>query len=92
MKQGPLKSIFGDGRDKGKATMEGRHPPEFHEVLRKYVTMLRTNLDANKVHSLAVNKVACPMLQVQSCFIPQNLLTSYSVDGARDRSGSRILG
>jgi hypothetical protein len=53
-----LKSIFGDGRDKGKATAEGRHPPEFREVARKYVTMLRTNLDGNEVRSLAANKVA----------------------------------
>ena len=91
-KQGALKSIFGDGPDKGKATAEGRHPPEFREVARKYVTMLRTNLDGNEVRSLAANKVACPVLQVRSCFIPRNFLTSYSVDGARDRSGSRILG
>ena len=87
-----MKSIFGDGPDKGKATAEGRHPPEFREVARKYVTMLRMNLDGNEVRSLAANKVACPVLQVQCCFIPQNLLTSYSADGARDRNESRILG
>ncbi|KAI0253125.1 ARM repeat-containing protein [Lactifluus subvellereus] len=63
-KQGPLKSIFGDGPDKGKASAEGRHPPEFREIVKKFVTMLRTSLDANEVRSLAANKVACPMLQM----------------------------
>ncbi|KAH9991427.1 armadillo-type protein [Russula vinacea] len=52
-RQGPLKSIFG-----------GWQPPEFQEVAKRFVMMLRTSLDANEVRSLAGNKVACPVLQM----------------------------
>ncbi|KAH9991655.1 ARM repeat-containing protein [Russula compacta] len=64
VRQGPLKSIFGDALDKGQTIMEGRQPPAFDEVARKYVTMLRTTLDANEVRSLAASKVACGVLQM----------------------------
>jgi nucleolar protein 9 len=63
-RQGPLKSIF-DVSEKGKASNEGKGPPAFHEVARRYVATLRTTLDANEVRSLAANKVACPVLQVR---------------------------
>jgi nucleolar protein 9 len=63
-KQGPFKSIFADEPDKGKTSAEDRHPPEFRDAARKFVIMLRTNLDVNEVRSLAANKVACPVLQV----------------------------
>jgi nucleolar protein 9 len=67
-KQGPLKSIFGDELNQGQnqTKKEVRQPPAFHEVARKYVTMLRTTLDGNEIRSLAASKVACPVLQV--CF------------------------
>jgi nucleolar protein 9 len=70
-KQGPLRSIFGDGPDKGKASAEDRqpHPLEFRDVATKFVTILRTNLNANEVRSLAANKVACPVLQVRRCLV-----------------------
>lgn len=66
-KQGPLKSIFGDELDLGQkqTQKEARPPPAFHEVARKYVTMLRTTLDANEIRSLATSKAACPVLQVR---------------------------
>ncbi|KAI9449636.1 hypothetical protein BJY52DRAFT_1359724 [Lactarius psammicola] len=63
-RQGPLTSIFGDTTDKGKASAERRHPAEFREVAKRYVTTLRTTLDENEVRSLAANKVACPVLQM----------------------------
>ena len=59
-----MKSIF-DVSEKGKASNEGKGPPAFHEVARRYVTMLSTTLDANEVRSLAADKVACPVLQVR---------------------------
>jgi nucleolar protein 9 len=78
-KQGPLRSIFGNGQDKGKASAEERqpYPLEFRDVARKFVTMLRTNLDANEVRSLAANKVACPVLQVRRCLDLGILLTIF---------------
>jgi nucleolar protein 9 len=77
VKQGPLRLIFSDRPDKGKASMEDRHPPEFCNIARKFVTMLRMNLDGNKVHSLAANKVACPVLQVQCILLLGILLTGF---------------
>jgi nucleolar protein 9 len=62
-RQGPLKSIFGDKSEQGQS-QTSKGPPAFHEVARRYVTTLRTTLDANEVRSLAGNKVACPVLQV----------------------------
>jgi len=63
-RQGPLKSIFVDASNKGQSTKEGGQPPAFREVVRKYVSLLRTTLNANEVRSLAANKVACPVLQM----------------------------
>jgi len=64
-RQVPLTSIFGDTTDKGKASTERRHPVEFREIAKRYVTALRTTLGENEVRSLAANKVACPVLQVR---------------------------
>ncbi len=66
-KQGPLKSVFGDelGQGQNKTKKEARWPPALHEIATKYVTMLRTTLDANEIRSLAASKVACPVLQVR---------------------------
>jgi len=92
VRQGPLKSIFGKAPDKAEASKEGGLPASFREVARRYVTMLRTTLDANEVRSLAANKVACPVLQVRPDLIRQSLFISCIVDGDRDRSGSWSLG
>ncbi len=48
---------------------EVRQLPTFHGVTRKYVTMLRTTLNANEVRSLAGSKVACPVLQVRAIIL-----------------------
>lgn len=93
-KQGPLKSIFGDELDQGQkqTPKEARPPPAFHEVARKYVTMLRTTLDANEIRSLATSKVACPVLQVRHYLVCGNRFIMYLIDGIRDRGRSRSLG
>ncbi len=60
-----MASIFNDTADKGKANTERKHPAEFREVAKRFVTTLRTTLDENEVRSLAANKVSCPVLQVR---------------------------
>jgi len=64
-RQGPLKPIFDDVLEKGKASNEGIRPAAFCEIAKKYVTILSTTLDGNEIRSLAANKVACPVLQVR---------------------------
>lgn len=75
-RQGPLKSIFGDESHQGQSqSSKGSwHPPEFQEVAKRFVMMLRTSLDANEVRSLAGNKVACPVLQVRCDLVHLSLL------------------
>ena len=93
-KQGPLKSIFGDELDQGRnqAKREARQSPAFHGVATKYVTMLRTTLDANEIRSLAASKVACPVLQVRYDFVRGSRFIIYLIDGIRDRGRPRSLG
>jgi hypothetical protein len=93
-KQGPLKSVFGDELDQGQnqTKKEVGQPPAFHEVARKYVTTLRTTLDANEIRSLAASKVACPVLQVRYYLIRASRFIMYLIDGIRDRGGPMSLG
>ena len=93
-KQGPLKSIFGDELDQGQnqTKKEGRQPPAFHEVARKYVTMLRTTLGANEIRSLAASKVACPVLQVRRYLVRGSRFMIYLIDGIRNRGRPKSLG
>ena len=93
-KQGPLKSIFGDGLDQGQnqTKKEVRQPPAFHEAARKYVTMLRTTLDGNEIRSLAASKVACPVLLVRHYPVRGSRFIIYLIDGIRDRGRPRPLG
>ena len=93
-KQGPLKSIFGDGLDQSQnqTKREVRQPPAFHEVARKYVTMLRTTLDANEIRSLAASKVACPVLLVRYYLVRGSRFIMYLIDGIRDRGRPKSLG
>jgi hypothetical protein len=93
-KQGPLKSIFGNELDHGQSQTEKevRQPPAFHEVARKYVTMLRTTLDGNEIRSLAASKVACPVLQVRYYLVRGSRFIIYLIDGIRDRGRPRSLG
>jgi hypothetical protein len=93
-KQGPLKSLFGDelGQGQNQTRKEVRQPPAFHEVARKYVTMLRTTLGANEIRSLAASKVACPVLQVRYYLVLGSRFIIYLIDGIRDRGQPRSLG
>lgn len=77
-RQGPLKSIFGDESHQGQSqSSKGSwQPPEFQEVAKRFVMMLRTSLDANEVRSLAGNKVACPVLQVRRDLVHLSLLVN----------------
>lgn len=81
-RQGPLKSIFDDASEKGKASNEGIRPAAFREIAKKYVTMLRTALDGNEIRSLAANRVACPVLQVQHDLAYRRSLTCDLIDGS----------
>jgi nucleolar protein 9 len=94
-KQGPLKSIFGgDELDQGQnqTKKEVGQPPAFHEVARKYVTMLKATSGANEIRSLAASKVACPVLQVRYYLVRGSQLIMYLIDGIRDRGRPKSLG
>ena len=93
-KQGPLKSIFGSELDQGQKRIkkEARQPPGFHEVAAKYVTMLRTTLDANEIRSLAASKVACPVLQVRYYLVRGSHFIICLIDAIRDRGLPKSLG
>ncbi|KAJ6538949.1 armadillo-type protein [Mycena capillaripes] len=61
-RQGSLKSVFkeGDGEDLGSHT-----PPEiFTQAARKFVEVVRQELDENETRALAADKVASPTLQM----------------------------
>ncbi|KAJ6567278.1 armadillo-type protein [Mycena vulgaris] len=62
-KQGPLKSVFRDGDNKGDAAVDA--PPEvFTRAARKFVEVVRSKLDGNETRALAADKVASPTLQM----------------------------
>ena len=79
--------FFGDesDQDQSQTSKEGCQPPSFHEVAKRYVTTLRTTLDANEARSLAGSKVACPVLLVRRFLVRPSLFTRYSIDGAGGR-------
>ncbi|KAF7354953.1 hypothetical protein MSAN_01410400 [Mycena sanguinolenta] len=62
-KQGPLNSVFEDGdnkRDFGSYIP----PEEFSKTARRFVEVVRQELDANETRALAADKVASPTLQM----------------------------
>ncbi|KAJ6516296.1 armadillo-type protein [Mycena sanguinolenta] len=62
-KQGPLNSVFEDGDNK--RDLGNYIPPEeFPKTARKFVDVVRRELDANETRALAADKVACPTLQM----------------------------
>lgn len=63
-RQGPMKSVFGEDKGKGKETSIKRTPAEFRQLARRLVEILRTELGENEVRALAADKVASPGLQV----------------------------
>lgn len=68
-RQGPMKSVFGDDKGKGKETLTKRTPAEFRQLARRFVEILRTELGENEVRALAADKVASPGLQVCTTFL-----------------------
>lgn len=91
-KQGPLKSVFGAELGQNQTKKEARWPSAFHEVATKYVTMLRTTLNANEIRSLAASKVGCPVLQVRYYLVRGSRFVLYLIDGIRDRGRPKSLG
>ncbi|TFY55659.1 hypothetical protein EVG20_g9240 [Dentipellis fragilis] len=65
-KQGPMKSLFNDDKEKSKADAgSGKAwPVEFRDAAKSFVQRLRQDLGENEVRSLAANKVASPVLQM----------------------------
>ncbi|KAJ7499330.1 armadillo-type protein [Mycena latifolia] len=62
-KQGPLKSVFKEGYAAGGQTIDA--PPEmFTRAARKFVEVVRSELDGNETRALAADKVASPTLQM----------------------------
>lgn len=62
-RQGQMKSVFTEDKGKGKNSVR-RTPPEFRQMARKFVGIVREQLDENETRAMAANKVACPGLQV----------------------------
>ncbi|RDB20532.1 Nucleolar protein 9 [Hypsizygus marmoreus] len=79
-RQGPMKSVFTDEKGKGKEVPLKSTPPEFRELARRFVEILRADLGENEVRALAANKVACPGLQM--------LLEVEADHGMADEPGS----
>lgn len=63
-KQGPMKSVFSDDRDRHKARSAKSSPEQFRLAAKRFVETVRAELGENEVRSLAANKVASPVLQV----------------------------
>lgn len=64
-KQGPLKSVFKEVEDGADSAV--KVPPEiFTRAARKFVEVVRSELDENETRALAADKVASPTLQVGS--------------------------
>ncbi|KAJ7087237.1 armadillo-type protein [Mycena belliarum] len=62
-KQGPLKSLFKEGSNGGAQVIDA--PPEsFTRAARKFVEVMRSELDHNETRALAADKVASPTLQM----------------------------
>ena len=65
-KQGHMKSVFDDEKTKGKDSITRSVPPEFRQMARRFVEVIRTQLGENEVRAMAASKVACPALMVCS--------------------------
>ncbi|KAL0949796.1 hypothetical protein HGRIS_009833 [Hohenbuehelia grisea] len=79
-KQGPLKSVFNDGKGKASESSHKNLPQEFHAVSRKFVRVIRDELGENEVRALAASKVASPVLQM--------LVEVEADEGIHDEPGS----
>ena len=69
-KQGKMRSVFAEGKGKKKDSVARNSPPEFQIMARRFIEVIRNELDDNEVRAMVVNEVACPSLKVDS---PLNL-------------------
>jgi nucleolar protein 9 len=64
-RQGPLKSVFNESDSR--EDLGSNNPPEiFSNAARKFVEVVRQELDGNETRALAADKVASPTLQVSN--------------------------
>ncbi|KAJ7229049.1 armadillo-type protein [Mycena pura] len=63
-RQGPLKSVFKATSGKEDSAVVSTPPKSFTETARKFVELVRKELDDNETRALAANKVASPTLQM----------------------------
>lgn len=63
-KQGPMRSVFLDDKGKGKEVATQQAPAAFRTLARRFVEVLRAELNENEVRALAANNVASPVLQL----------------------------
>jgi nucleolar protein 9 len=70
-RQGPLKSVFNESDSR--EDLGSNNPPEiFSNAARKFVEVVRQELDGNETRALAADKVASPTLQVSNLrLLPQ---------------------
>ena len=70
-KQGPMKSVFSNDKEKGKEKIIPLKsaPSEFTKMARRFVQVFRDQLGENEVRAMAASKVAGPGLQVRCYFI-----------------------
>lgn len=64
-----MKSVFDDGSKRNAKEKEAipKGPvPEFEAMSRRIIETIRNELDDNEVRAMAADKVACPMLKVDS--------------------------
>lgn len=63
-KQGHMKSVFSNDKDKTAYSSSDSVPGSFRNAANHFLRILKDGLDANEVRALAANKVASPLLQV----------------------------
>ena len=64
-----MKSVFDDRKKRNTKEKEAilKGPvPEFEAMSRRIIETIRNELDDNEVRAMAADKVACPMLKVDS--------------------------
>lgn len=59
-----MRSVFLDDKGKGKEVATQQAPAAFRTLARRFVEVLRAELNENEVRALAANNVASPVLQV----------------------------
>lgn len=82
-----MKNVFAENKGKGGRTTKAANiPRQFPVAAAKFVHILREDLGANEVRALAADKVASPVLQVESSpplnLIVANLLHHFGLDAA----------